>query len=393
MNIKKALFYLAFISFFALATGAHAAPAQTPTTDSRYLVKSTSNFWKKSFQVRNVFDYGFTADLTDWQLKLAKVFGVEVVPVKKLNILVTTKKVVSKPFIKTPTTQVGWGVEALYGDTLGSDMPSGGEDVNVAVLDTGILTTHPDLKARITACSDFSGVDTFTKNSCDDKNGHGTQVAGIIAADGGADGKGMYGVAPASNLMIYKTCASDGTCFSDDVAVAIRHAVDDKAQIIVLSLGSDSESQLINEAVAYATEQGVMVISAVGNDGPYVGSLDYPASQLDVVSVGSVDSLLNVPTWSARGGNLASTSYSKQAGDLEFVAPGVNIESTSINSDYVTLSGTSMAAAHLAGLAAKEWQIEAEHPAESTRELLHRFSHDILPLGDDNASGWGMPSL
>lgn len=393
MNTKKALFYLAFISLFALATGAHAAPTQTPTTDSRYLIKSTSNFWKKSFQVRNVFDSGFTADLTEWQLKLAKVFGVEIVPVKKLNILATTKKTSTKPLIKTPTSQIGWGVKAIYGDTLGSSNPSGGEGVNVAVLDTGIFTNHPDLKSRIVACADFSGSDSFSKNNCDDKNGHGTQVAGIISADGGAEGKGMYGVAPDSNLMIYKTCAHDGTCFSDDVATAIIHAVDNDAQIIVISLGSDSESLLIGEAITYATSHNVMIVSAVGNDGPYVGSMDYPASFTEVVSVGAVDASLIVPIWSARGGNLSSTSYSKQARDIEFVAPGVNIESTSNNSDYATLSGTSMAAAHLAGLAAKEWQKDAENPAEATREMLRKLSKDILPSGDDNTSGWGIPSL
>src|SRR3989344_587403 len=247
MNIKKALVFVVFTLFLMTATSVQAAG-----TDNRYFVKSTSQFWKKSFQVRNVFDSGFTANLSDWQLKLTKVFGVEVTPLKKLNILTTvavTKKTVAKPISKTPLNQIGWGVKAIYGNTLDDVMPSGGEGINVAILDTGALISHPDLKNQITACNDFSGSDGFDKNTCEDKNGHGTLVAGIIAGNGGPDDKGIYGVAPEANLMIYKVCMNDGTCFSDDVATAISHSVDNEANIILLSLGSDAKSNLINDAI------------------------------------------------------------------------------------------------------------------------------------------------
>ena len=405
MNIKKALVCLAFILFFVTASSVQAAG-----TDNRYFVKSTSQFWKKSFQVRNVFDSGFTANLTDWQLKWAKIFGVEVTPVKKLNILVTTavaKKTVVKPIIKTPTTQIGWGIKAIYSETLNDTIPFGGEGVNLAVLDTGALIGHPDLKNQITVCDDFSGLDPFVKNSCDDKNGHGTLVAGVIASNGGPTDKGIYGVAPKANLMIYKVCMNDGTCFSDDVATAIHYSVDAGANIILLSLGSDLESSLIDDAISYAVSKDVIIIGAAGNDGPYTGSMDYPSSNINVVSVGAVDDTLVVPDWSARGNNEASTSYSRNFGDLELVGPGVNIESTANNGYYTTSSGTSIAAAHIAGLAAKEWSrlleqsktLDLEDESEQTsiasvvRELLHKFSQDILPFGDDNASGWGIPQL
>ncbi|MDP3792756.1 MAG: S8 family serine peptidase, partial [bacterium] len=252
MNIKKVFVCLAFTLFFVTASSVQAAG-----TDSRYLVKSTSQFWKKSFQVRNVFDSGFTADLNDWQLKLTKVFGVEVTPVKRLNILATTpvsKKTITKPLIKIPLNQVGWGVKALYGDTLSDNTPTGGAGVKVAILDTGVAISHPDLKGQVIICNDFTGTDPFVKNSCDDKNGHGTQVAGIVAANGGSESKGMFGVAPEAKLIVYKVCANDGTCFSDDVASAIRRAVDAEANIIVLSFGSDIVSSIINDAVVYATD-------------------------------------------------------------------------------------------------------------------------------------------
>jgi subtilisin family serine protease len=395
MNIKKALVCLVFTLFLATASSVQAAG-----TDSRYFVKSTSQFWKKSFQVRNVFDTGFTADLNDWQLKVAKVFGVEVMPVKKLNILVTTtptptpaKKLVPKPLVKNPFSQVAWGVKAIYGDTLTGTLPSGGASASVAILDTGALVNHPDLKARVVACDDFSASDPFVKNTCEDKNGHGTQVAGVVAADGGVSGKGIYGVAPETNLMIYKVCANDGACFADDVAAAIRYGVDNGANVILLSLGSDSQSSLIDNAISYASSKNVLVVAAAGNDGPYTGSIDYPASNAATVSVGAVDSTLTAADWSARGSNEASTSYIKDAGDLEITGPGVNVESTANNGYYATSSGTSLAAAHIAGLAAKEWQADAENPAEATRELLHKLAQDIFPSGDNNASGWGMPQL
>jgi len=391
MNTKKAFVCLVISLFLATASSVQAAG-----TESRYLVKSTSQFWKKSFQVRNVFDSGFTAELSDWQLKVAKVFGIEVIPVKKLNILTTSttvKKTIVKPVSQTPTSQIGWGVKAIYGDELNNSLPDGGDKINVAVLDTGVLVNHPDIKNQVIACSDLSGIDPFIKNSCEDKNGHGTLIAGVIAANGGIEGKGIYGMAPKSNLMVYKVCANDGTCFADDVAIAIYDSVDNGANIILLSFGYDAESSLINDAISYAVNKETMIIGAAGNDGPYAGSIDFPASNINVMSIGAVDNTLTVPSWSAQGINQASTSYIREAGELELVGPGVNIESTANNGYYSTSSGTSMAAAHIAGLAAKEWQIEAEHPAEATRELLHKFSLDILPNGDDPASGWGMPQL
>lgn len=383
MNTKKALVFLAFIAFLALSSSAQAAS----TTESRYFVGTTSPFWQKSIQVRNYFNSGFTADLTGAQLWLAKLFGVQVTPVKKLNILATS----SKSLAKIPVNQVGWGDQAIYGDTLGENLPSGGEGINVAILDTGAMVNHPDLKDHVILCDDLTSTSPLVKNSCADDNGHGTQIAGIVAADGGQDGNGIYGIAPGANLMIYKVCSAAGGCFEDDVASAITHATDDGANIILVSLGSDSESSLVSDAIDYATKNGVMVIAAAGNDGPYTSSIDYPAYNANVVSVGAVDQQMNVPDWSARGGNSANETTRKD-GDLEFVAPGVNIESTSNQDDYVTSSGTSMAAAEIAGLAAKEWQGDAKDPASATRNLLHKFAQTISGF-DATSSGWGMPQL
>ncbi len=388
MKTWKKLSFFAILLFFGTASYVSAAD-----TDSRYFVKSNSNFWKKSFGVRHEFDGGFTTDLTDFQIGMAKVFKVEIEPVRRLNILATqvaaTRKAKSAP--KVPTSQVPWGVALVNGES--TDFPSGGKGVSVAVLDTGVNRSHPDLKNRVKICRDFASAASVIDGKCDDRNGHGTHVAGIIAADGGIEGKGIYGVAPETNLFIYKTCSNSGTCYSDDVASALRNAADSGAQIINLSIGSDNPSGLVADALGYVVEKGVLVIAAAGNDGPYQGSIDFPAADARVVGVGAIDPEMVIPTWSARGINSTTDAYVSNEKDIEFAAPGVNTESTWKDGDYAILPGTSMSAPHVVGLAAKLWQSDATSPANATRRLLRELSRDIGLTGDDDASGWGLPRI
>ncbi len=398
--IKKVAIFLIISMLFSVSFVAYAAE-----DDTRYFVKSNNSFWKKSFGVRHNFDEGFTTDATEWQLKLARIFGVEIEPIKKLYILPAQEvdqvladksdssakinRVVARP---KPSDQTPWGVETVYNNLL-LEKSSGGTGVNVAILDTGVYKSHLDLKNRIKDCKDFTGLKPITDGKCDDKNGHGTHVAGIIAADGGVDGLGIYGVAPEVGLFVYKVCSNNGSCWSDDIATAISNAADNGANVINMSLGSDTESKLIKDAVSYAVSKNVLVVAAAGNDGPYDGSIDYPAAKADVIGVGALDPNLIVTDWSSRGFNSQSLAYIKEDKDIEFAAPGANIESTWKDGGYVILSGTSMASPHVAGLAAKLWQTEAENPALETRNLLRRFAHDLIPIGDDNDSGWGLPTL
>ncbi len=390
--------------------GAIGAPAGhgvwAASDDTRYFVKTTSAFWKKSFGVRHVFEDGFTTEATEWQLRLAKIFGIETEQVKKLYVLpapqanssieekvagkVTTLTTSARP---KPSDQTPWGIQAIYNNPL-LEKTSGGTGVTVAVLDTGVYKAHLDLKNRIKDCKDFTSAKApFIDGKCDDKNGHGTHVAGIISADGGDDGLGIYGTAPESFVWAYKVCMNNGSCWADDVAVGIKTAADGGVNVINLSLGSDSESQLIKDAVLYAAGKNVLVVAAAGNDGPYQGSIDYPAHNAEVIGVGALDSNLIVTEWSSRGFNSKTTPFVRENGDIEFAAPGGNIESTWKDGSYVILSGTSMATPHISGLAAKLWQKDAINPALETRNILRQFSKDISPLGDDDNSGWGLPTL
>ncbi|HCE49199.1 MAG: Thermostable serine protease [Candidatus Yanofskybacteria bacterium GW2011_GWA2_41_22] len=394
MNTKKIAYFL--IISMLIGAGRFAYASQE---DNRYLVKTTAGFWKKSFGVRHNFDNGFTADLSDFQLKLAKIFNVEVEPVKKLSILpAEAEQSVSKgkPAMprQTPSETIPWGVKTIYNDPI-LIQPSGGVGVKVAVLDTGVLKSHPDLKNRIIGCKDFTSAKVpLIDGKCEDKNGHGTHVAGIIAADGGDDGLGIYGIAPEAEVLAYKVCGNNGSCWADDIAVALRNAADNGVQIVNLSLGSDTPSQLITDAILYAVSKNVLVVAAAGNDGPYVGSIDYPGASVDVIGVGAIDINMNITDWSSRGINSLTVPYITEEGDIEFAAPGVNIESTWKDSGYAIMSGTSMATPHVAGLAAKLWQADAlSNAASATRDILHKHSIDLLPLLDDDASGWGLPRM
>lgn len=383
---------LVFALFFGVTFYAKAAE------DNRYLIKTTAGVWKRYFGVRHSFDNGFTADLSDFQIRLSKIFGLEVEPVKKLYVLPFAEAVSlaikgGKNQRALPADQVPWGIKMVYND-LFLAKTSGGDGVNVAVLDTGVLKLHPDLKNRIKDCKDFSNPRSpLVDGKCDDKNGHGTHVAGVIVADGGSDGLGVFGVAPAANLYAYQVCSASGSCWADDVAAAIRMAADNGANVVNLSLGSDSPSSLIYDAVVYAFGKNVLVVAAAGNDGPYMGSIDYPAANNEIVGVGALDVNKAVSDWSSRGINSQTTAYVVEDEDIEFVAPGVNIESTWKDGGYAILSGTSMAAPHIAGLAVKLWQKDALNPVAATRDVLRKLSTDLLPLGDDDDSGWGLPTL
>jgi len=399
MNVASAILkpriIAAFIAFSMVAGMPASALAVSGTSGDRYFIPSTRAFWRNTMGARHVFEDGFTADLSDFQLRVAKFAGLRPIPVKKFNILedALVKESVSPTPLTTPSVSVPWGVRMMLNDE-SLKHTSGGAGVTVALLDTGVDREHPDLKSHITTCDDFADPErSLVEDSCADLNGHGTHMAGIIGADGGPTGDGLYGFAPQASISVYRTCNNAGTCLSDDIAVAMRTAVDRGANIIVLGLGGESESSFVNDAIAYAKDKNVLVVVAAGNDGPYDDSLDWPARNSSVIAVGAIDNEKVAAEFSSRGTNRTSKAYQPNDGDIELAAPGVNIESTFRDGGYAILSGTSMAAPHIAGLAARLWQKDAAHPAQATRFLLHEMAHDIAPAGDDGATGWGMPVM
>ena len=371
-------------------------------TNGRYFVKSESGILKAIFGVQHNFDNGFTTELSSGKLRVLKVLGIETEAVQLYHVLgkptcdydgVCEPEIGENPSCPDcknggeeeppaertcyPSTQLPWGIIKVNGG-------SGGANVDVAVLDTGVYKDHLDIVRRIVDCKDFTK-GPRVKNTCKDGNGHGTHVSGTILADAGADGKGIYGVAPEANLMAYKVCSDSGSCWADDIAAAIRYAADQGAEIISMSLGGDTQSSLIRDAIDYAVDKGVLVVAAAGNDGPENGSIDYPGANVKVIAAGAINSTEEVPDWSSRGIN--DGDYVIEEREVEFGAPGVAVESTWNDGCYNILSGTSMATPHVSGLAAKLWQGNAS----ATRDYLHTIAKDIWTEGDDTATGFGLP--
>lgn len=259
-------------------------------------------------------------------------------------------------------------------------------------MDTGVDKDHLDLKANIKDCKDTTkrGI----KKGCADMNGHGTHVAGTIAANGGSDGKGIYGVAPEAELMAIKVCGARG-CWADDIAAGIEYAANKEANIISMSLGGNTQSPLIKDAIEYAVNvEGVLVVAAAGNDGHTdgYGSIDYPAANVKVVAVAAFDLSDNMAYFSSLGVNDGDWTIEER--EIEFAAPGVDVESTWNDGCYNIISGTSMATPHISGIAARDWQ----GSASSTRAYLQGLAvdytteiYDYGQLGDDIEAGFGLP--
>ena len=405
-------FFVVLMAFLAVfLVGADSADAKVASgkgvTEGRYFVESKNMLVKSLFGVQHDFGGGFTSDLTSGEVwTLERIFKIKVteVPLYQINPADVSDTAASAGSIVTdavdlvssleskikdrealPNSQIPWGVKKVYGDNL-IFSASGGKDVSVAVLDTGANTKHYDLSARIKDCKDFTR-GPVPRSACEDKQGHGTHIAGIISADGGSDGKGIWGVASEADILAYKVCRNDGTCWADDIAAAVYYASENGANIITLGLGGDSDNFLLRDAIASAVKNNVLIVVSAGNDGPEKGSIDFPASYKDVVSVSALSEDGTVPDWSSRGVN--DGDYQKEAREVEFTSPGENIESAWIDGGYRYLSGTSMSAPHVAGLAAKLW----DGSATSTEIQLKRIARDVWTIGDDTSTGFGIPIL
>ena len=271
-----------------------------------------------------------------------------------------------------PAEVLEWNVDRIDADLSWS--LSKGEGVGVAVVDTGIDKDHPDLAANI-----IGGVNFVAKgrrlnpDKWDDDSGHGTHVAGIIAA---VDNEiGVIGVAPDAGLYAVKVLDQSGNGWLSDVVAGIEWAVDNNADVINLSLGASSSWPLLNDACQAAADSGVLIVAAAGNDG---GDVLYPARYDSVIAVGATDSSDTVPWWSNRGP------------EVELAAPGVGVRSTWKGDSYNTISGTSMATPHVAGTCALMLGSPEPLPPNGIRVKLQETAEDLEPDGKDDASGYGL---
>jgi subtilisin family serine protease len=259
-----------------------------------------------------------------------------------------------------------WDLQAVQAPAAWNEGHTG-KGIKVAVIDSGI-SAHPDLAIA-------GGVSTvgYTE-SYEDDNGHGTHVAGTIGAM--RDGSGMVGVAPDVSLYAVKAMDNNGEGTLQDILEAIDWSIVNNMDIINLSLGTDTDSDIFHSIVDKADEQGIIIVGASGNSGTPDGSgntVEYPAKYSSVIAVSAVDS------------SKSRASFSSTGEEVEFAAPGVDIVSTFPDGRYAVGSGTSMAAPHVAGLFAL---LKEKYPGETNGQLHEEMINYAEDLGDAGKDPW-----
>ncbi|HZG74303.1 MAG TPA: S8 family serine peptidase [Paenibacillus sp.] len=242
------------------------------------------------------------------------------------------------------------------------------QEVTVAVVDTGVDLKHPDLAGRLVQGTNI----LQSKQAPQDDNGHGTAVAGVIAAVSG-NGQGIAGIAPNARIMPIKAVGAKGVGEEEHLGQGIRYAVDQGADIVVLSLGLHLYSPYLAEIVAYAESKGVVLVAATGNDGKTVR---YPAAYPTVVAVGGASLTNEYKTLSNFGP------------EVDLIAPWF-VFTTGSGGTYVYKEGTSMAAPQVAGAVALLLGLEPDLTPGDVRERLRQSA---LPLdtGWNARTGYGL---
>jgi Subtilase family/FG-GAP-like repeat/Domain of unknown function DUF11 len=300
-----------------------------------------------------------------------------------------------------------WGIQKV--DAPAAWNTNTGAGVIVAVVDTGIDYNHPDIASNVWINTkeipgngidddhngyiddvrgwDFIGAtydDPQQSNNPIDGNGHGTHVAGTIAAVGN-NGIGVVGVAWNAQVMAVKGLDNTGTGIDSTLGPAILYAANNGADIISASWGSTSYSQTIAEAITYAYDLGAVIVVAAGNNSEDALSF-YPAALPNVITVAASDPYDNL------------ASFSNYGSKIDVAAPGVDILSLQasgtalgpvVSPGYIRLSGTSMATPHVSGLAALILSQNATYSNEDVRQVLRVSATDVGPPGYDLTFGYG----
>lgn len=257
-----------------------------------------------------------------------------------------------------------------------------GTGINVAIIDTGIDYTHPDLAANYKGGYDFVNGD----NDPMDDAGHGTHVAGTVAAID--NDIGVIGAAPGVNIHALKVLGANGGGTYSDVISALQWAVNNNIDVASMSFGGSFNSRTLNRACDKAYKSGLLIVAAAGND--YMGAVSYPAAYSSVIAI------------SATGETDTLASFSNIGPQIELAAPGVRINSTTIGGGYSgdSWSGTSMATPHVTGTVALllTTSVPAEYDANGNnvwdpaeiRQRLTDTATDLGVAGKDNYYGYGL---
>ncbi|MNI01704.1 Thermitase [compost metagenome] len=266
-----------------------------------------------------------------------------------------------------------WNLPAIETEQ-GWNLSKGSKEVIVAVVDTGVQANHPDLKGQLLA-----GYNAITNTSPpDDDVGHGTHVAGIIGALTNNE-EGVAGISWYNKILPVKALDNSGAGTTYSVAEGIIWAADNGAKVINLSLGNYADSQFLHDAIKYAYDRDVVVVSAAGNDN--TERPGYPAAYPEVLAV------------AATSANGEKASFSNYGDYIDVAAPGESIASTYPDNQYAALSGTSMASPHVAALAGL---VRSLNPALTNKEVMALMTSNAVDLGEpgqDKYYGWGQVDI
>lgn len=328
--------------------------------------------------------------------RLAQLDGVAEVSVDARVRVAAPPRCSPWPACKDGTTQpaqsLPWGVDRIGADNAWSI--SRGTGVRVAVIDTGIEKAHPDLADNVVGGVNFvKGPGSARKapdsSAWNDDNGHGTHVAGTVAALDNTIG--VVGVAPEADLFGVKVLDGSGTGHASDVVLGIEWSIANNMQVINLSLAEDTHVQALKDAVDAAAAAGIVVVASAANSG------DGDPTTNDVLWPGKYESTIAV---SATDSNDVVAHFSSDGAEVEIAAPGVNVLSTTRGGGYATMNGTSMATPHVAGVVAQMLAAPVMASADSdangawssteVRAYLQTTADDLGTAGRDVFYGFGL---
>lgn len=252
-----------------------------------------------------------------------------------------------------------------------------GENINVAVLDTGIDYTHEDLKANVKGGINFT---SSNREDYIDRAGHGTFCAGIIGA--AANGVGIIGVAPKVNLYAVKVLNDKSQGTLNWLLNGIDWCIHNNIDIINMSLGFDKDYPKLHEAVVRAYNNDIVMLAAVGNN-KLEPDAEFPARYEEVIGITAIDSMKHIAKFNTLGSK------------VEVAAPGVNITSTYLNNQYAIGSGTSFAVPHIAGAIAliqsNTLKLNGKKMKNvEIRQFIKDKCEDLGIKGRDRIYGYGM---
>lgn len=251
---------------------------------------------------------------------------------------------------------VPWGIRQIKSPEAWKE--TRGSRVRIGVVDTGVDYLHPDLRGRVSR-----GVNLLDRLMLPaDDNGHGTHIAGTIAASNSESG--IVGVAPQAIIHPVKAFDHNGTAYVSDIVLGIDWCVRNRMHIINMSFGMKNRSKSLHDAVRNANRAGIVVVASSGNEGKQAG-IDYPARFSQVISVGATTQHKKIAPFSNRGKS------------IDLYAPGDKIKSTWPQHKYMELSGTSMATSHVSGVIALMLGVRPGLTPSEIKAVLQKTSNPV----------------